>query len=143
MDKTNVKVYFSAAADEFPIDDFTETLGIQPTRTYKKGDAIIRPHNPNVISIGVHHRLHSCWELGTEYEESCDINDQLYKILNYMEDKIGKLTQLKREYDLVYNFIIVIQVENNETPAMYLESKFINFASSIDAEVDFDLYIYS
>ncbi len=40
MDKTNVKVYFSAVADEFPIDDFTETLGIQPTRTYKKGDAI-------------------------------------------------------------------------------------------------------
>jgi hypothetical protein len=40
-------------------------------------------------------------------------------------------------------FVIVIQVENNEKPAMHLESRFIDFASSIGAEVDFDLYIYS
>jgi len=143
MDKTNVKVYFSATADEFPIDDFTKVLGIQPTRKYKKGDEIIRPHNPNVISKGTHHRLHSSWELGTDYQESYDINQQLYNILNYIENKAEKLNQLKKEYDLAYMFVIVIQVENNEKPAMYLESRFIDFASSIGAEVDFDLYIYS
>ncbi len=37
--------------------------------------------------------------------------------------------------------MVVIQVENNESPAMYLQKEIINFASSIQAEIHFDLYI--
>lgn len=143
MDKTNVKAYFSVTADEFPIDDFTQVLEIQPTRTYKKDDAVVRPYNPNVISTGIHYRLHTSWELGTDYQESYDINQQLYFVLDQIEDKAETLNQLKKKFDLTYMFVIVIQVENKEHPAMYLESRFLSFASSISAEVDFDLYIYS
>ena len=143
MDKTNVKAYFSVKADDFSIEDFTNVLGIKPTRTYKKGEVIKSKSNPNVATTGTHYRLHTSWELGTDYEESYDINKQLSFVLGQLEGKEEELNQLKKKYDLTYRFVLVIQIENNETPAMYLDSIFIHFADSIGAEVDFDLYIYS
>ncbi len=37
--------------------------------------------------------------------------------------------------------MVVIQVENNESPTIYLQKNIIDFASSIQAEIHFDLYI--
>ena len=143
MEKTNVKAYFSAMSDDFSIEDFTNKLGVKPTRAYIKGEVVKRPSNPNVISTGTHYRLHTSWELGTDYEESLDVSKQLNFVLNQLEDKEEELNRLKKIYDLAYRFVLVIQIENNEKPAMYLDSRFIHFADSIGAEVDFDLYIYS
>jgi len=39
--------------------------------------------------------------------------------------------------------MIVIEIENNDKPAMYLQKNIIDFSSSIDAEIQFDLYVYS
>lgn len=51
--------------------------------------------------------------------------------------------QLKEKYVLAFIFMIVIRVENNEKPAMYLQKNIIDFASLIQAEIHFDLYIFS
>src|SRR4051794_17504001 len=133
MEKTNVKVYFSATADDFSIEDFTNKLGVKPTRAFNKV----------VIATGTVFRLGANWELGTDYEESLDINNQLNIILSHLESKEEELNRLKNNYDLAYRFIMVIQIENNEKPAMYLDSRFIHFADSIGAEVEFDLYVFS
>ena len=143
MEKTNVKVYFSAKADDFSIEYFTNVLGIRPTRAYKKGEAINRPSNPNVTSTGTHYRQYTSWELGTDYEQSYDISEQLDFVLNQLEGKEELLNQLRENYELAYRFTIVIQIENNEKPAMYLDRRFIHFADSIGADVYFDLYVYS
>lgn len=143
MEKTNVKVYFSAKADDFSIEYFTNVLGIRPTRAYKKGEAINRPSNPNVTSTGTHYRQYTSWELGTDYEQSYDISEQLDFVLNQLEGKEELLNQVRENYELAYRFTIVIQIENNEKPAMYLDRRFIHFADSIGADVDFDLYVYS
>ena len=133
MEKTNVKAYFSAWADGFSVEDFTNKLGVVPTTTYSK-----------VIFVeGTSYRLETIWELGTDYEESLDINKQLNLVVNQLEDKGSELKRLKQKYDLVYRFFIVIQIENNEKPVMFLDSSFIHFANLIGAEVEFDLYIYS
>lgn len=143
MEKTNVKVYFSAKADDFSIKCFSNVLGIEPTRSYTKGETINRPSNPNVTTKGTHYRQYTSWEVGTDYEQSYDISEQLDFVLNKLEGKEEELNRLKNNYDLAYRFVIVIQIENNEKPAMYLDSRFIRFANSKGAEVDFDLYVYS
>jgi Domain of unknown function (DUF4279) len=143
MEKTSVMAYFAISGDEFPIDYVTETLGIEPTITYKKGDVIVRPHNPNVISTETRFRIETNWELSTGYQESYDINEQLYFILNQINHKTQELNLLRSKYDISYLFMVVIKVENNESPAMHLESSLIKFASSINAEIAFDLYINS
>ncbi|RKJ51423.1 DUF4279 domain-containing protein, partial [Butyricicoccus sp. 1XD8-22] len=53
------------------------------------------------------------------------------------------LNSLKKKYDLAYRFVIVTNIENHEIPVMYLDSRFIHFANSIGAEVEFAQYIYS
>ncbi|MCU5167588.1 DUF4279 domain-containing protein, partial [Bacillus paranthracis] len=57
-------------------------------------------------------------------------------------EKTEPLKQLKKKYDLEFLFMVVIQIENNESPAMYLQKNIIDFASSIQAEIHFDLNIY-
>lgn len=133
--------YFSATGDIFPLEAITEALSIEPTRTYKKGDVVARRDNPNLVSTKTLYRKETNWTLSTGYQESYDINNQLYVILKSLEEKTEPLKQLKKKYDLEFLFMVVIQIENNESPAMYLQKNIIDFASSIQAEIHFDLYI--
>ena len=55
--------------------------------------------------------------------------------------KTEELNQLQKKYDLEYLF--VIEIVNDEKPAMYLEKNMIDFSSLIQAEIQFDLYIVS
>ncbi|MBT2640082.1 DUF4279 domain-containing protein [Bacillus sp. ISL-39] len=131
--------YFSALGDEFPLEIITNTLGLEPTETYKKGDIIERSRS----STKIRYRKETDWTLSTGYQESYDINDQLNVILKSLIGKTDQLSFLKGEYDLDYLFMIVIQIENSEKPAMYLQKDIIEFASLIQAEIHFDLYIFS
>ncbi|MGN4487288.1 DUF4279 domain-containing protein [Bacillus cereus group sp. MYBK36-2] len=133
--------YFNVTGDIFPVEAITEALSIEPTKTYKKGDVIERRDNSNLVSTKNLYRKETDWTLSTGYQQSYDINNQLYVILKSLEGKTEQLKQLKNKYDLQFLFMVVIQVENNESPAMYLQKDIIDFASSIQAEIHFDLYI--
>ncbi|AZB44844.1 DUF4279 domain-containing protein [Bacillus sp. FJAT-42376] len=133
--------YFSADGDEFPVDEVTNALGIAPASIHTKGEAI--PDNPQLVSTKIRHRKQTDWTLSTGYEESYDINNQLNVILKSLKGKTEQLNHLSERYNLEFLFMVVIQVENNESPAMYLQKDMIDFASSIQAEIHFDLYIFS
>lgn len=133
--------YFSATGDIFPVEAITDALSIEPTRTYKKGDVVAKRDNPNLVSTKIIYRKETDWTLRTGYQQSYDINNQLHVILKSLEGKTEQLKHLKQKYSLEFLLMVVIQVENNESPAMYLQKEIINFASSIQAEIQFDLYI--
>ncbi|MGS0589089.1 DUF4279 domain-containing protein [Bacillus pretiosus] len=133
--------YFSATGDVFPVEAITNALRIGPTRTYKKDDVVARRDNPNLVSTKTLYRKETDWTLSTGYQESYDINNQLHVILQSLEGKTEQLKHLKKKYGLQFLFMVVIQVENNESPAMYLQKEIIDFASFIQAEIHFDLYI--
>jgi len=134
--------YFNVTGDIFPVEAISDALNIEPTKTYKKGDVVERRDNPNLVSTKNLYRKGTDWTLSTGYQESYDINDQLHVIVKSLGEKTEQLKQLKKKYDLHFLLMVVIQVENNESPAMYLQKEIINFASSIQAEIHFDLYIY-
>ncbi|MEK4092135.1 MULTISPECIES: DUF4279 domain-containing protein [unclassified Viridibacillus] len=129
--------YFSAFGDNFPLEEVTNGLDVEPTETYKKGDVI------KTFATKILRRKETSWTLSTGYQESLDINKQLDVILKSLKEKTKELLQLKKKYDLQFQFMIVIEIENNDKPAMYLQKNIIDFSSSIDAEIQFDLYVYS
>ncbi|ETT86570.1 DUF4279 domain-containing protein [Viridibacillus sp. FSL R5-0477] len=129
--------YFSAFGDNFPLEEVTNGLDVEPTETYKKGDVI------KTFATKILRRKETSWTLSTGYQESLDINEQLDVILKSLKEKTKELLQLKKKYDLQFQFMIVIEIENNDKPAMYLQKNIIDFSSSIDAEIQFDLYVYS
>ncbi|MFJ6211623.1 DUF4279 domain-containing protein [Lysinibacillus sp. NPDC092081] len=132
MNKIQVKIYFSLFGDDFPIDDVTEKLEITPTDTYKKGDLI---QNRSIFI-----RKETSWDLGTGYQFSLDVNDQLKQIIGMLQNKSSIINEIKEAYSLECKFFIVIKIEKGNTPALYLDKDIIKFASSIEAEIDVDLY---
>ncbi|WP_317979319.1 DUF4279 domain-containing protein [Paenibacillus glycanilyticus] len=135
--------YFSISGDSFPVNEVSKLLCIEPTESYNKGDVIVRPKNENIINTTVKYRKETAWILSSGYQESYDINDQLGLLLDTLESKIIELKRIQTDYKVSYKFEIVINIENNQKPAIYLERRFISYAHSINADVDFDLYILS
>lgn len=134
MDKTNVMVEFIMSGDKLDSNGVTEKLKIKPSKSWKKGEDI----EGRKIK-----RIDSCWIINTNYEETYDINEQLFKIVRLLKDKKNILKELKNVYELEYFFEIVINVENNETPAIHFNKEFIEFANDIKSEFEIDMYIYS
>jgi hypothetical protein len=140
LNKTRVKVYFSLFGDVFPIAYVTESLGVEPTEFYNKGDVIERSHKQNVLSKKTHFRKETAWELGTDYQESYDVKEQMDQILEPLKNKAAIINQLKKKYKLECKLFILIIMENGDTPGLYLNNEQIEFANSIKAEFDIDLY---
>lgn len=134
MNETNILVEFNIIGDDFDIGLISEQLDIKPTDYYKKGDKI---RNKEIK------RKETCWTISSGYEVSLDINNQLEKVLCIIKPKRNILNKLREQFQLDYKFIIVIRVEENQSPAIYLEQDVIEFANDIKADFDFDLYILS
>lgn len=132
MENTTIMVELSAIGDHFIPDQITERLAIKPTEQYRKGDFSKR----NV------ERKESCWSISTGYVETLYVSDVLAQLINKVSGKESVLIDLKNEFDLIYKIFIIIKIEQNQKPAIYLESSFIEFANAINAEVDFDLYLH-
>lgn len=134
MDKTTVMVRFSIHGDNFHPSFITEKLELMPTETHLKGE---------LTKKGKNTWKETSWSINTGYEESDDINHQLEKIMLLLDGKTDKLIELKSSLCVEVLFMIVIKIENNEIPAMYFKKQFIHFLSTIDAEVGFDVYVFS
>ncbi|AGK54534.1 DUF4279 domain-containing protein [Bacillus sp. 1NLA3E] len=133
MNKTKTMVYFSLYGDNFSIDEVTEKLNVTPTKTYKKGDLI-----PNLSTV--RYRKETSWDLGTGYEDSLDVCNQLQQIVGKLQNKSSNINEIKEAYSLECKFYIVIKIEKGNAPFLYLDKDIIKFASSIEAEFDVDLY---
>lgn len=129
--QTEVLVYFRLLADDFSIEDVTHRLGLTPTETYKreeKGNSS-RP------------REYTSWSIGTGYQPSFDVNDQLQHIMTQLRGKETILDDLYDTYDdMQARFIIVIVMEEGQTPSLVFDLETIQFAHRIRAEFDIDLY---
>jgi Domain of unknown function (DUF4279) len=137
LDKTQVKVYFTIYGDDFPIDYVTESLGIEPTNSYNKGEIIVKSLKQNTPQF----RKETAWQLCTDYQESFDVKEQMNQILISLKNKAEVINQLKNKYKLKCDFSIVVIIENGETPGLHLDFELIEFANSIGAEFDIDLYV--
>ncbi|MGF9713722.1 DUF4279 domain-containing protein [Paenibacillus naphthalenovorans] len=124
----------SAFGDDFPLKEVTQLLSIDPTESYNKGDIIVRPKNDNVTNMTVNYRKETAWILSSGYQESFDISDQLYLLLDFLEDKVNELKRIQDEYKVSYKFIIVINIENNEKPENKMELFINTLLEKRDAE---------
>ena len=55
---------------------------------------------------------------------------------------IQLINQLKKQLDLEVQIELVIEMENGRTPGLVISPEFSRFASSINAAIDIDMYVY-
>lgn len=129
---TNIKAYFRIIGDDFNPEYISNLLGLIPDESWRSGDAWKQDRT----------RTFSLWCLGTPYEETLYVEDQVKKMLNQIEQKKEVLKKIKSEWDLNYTCEIVINIEANQTPAIVIDTDLIEFAHYVGAEIDIDTYIF-
>lgn len=132
MDKTSVMVEFSILGDDFNPEEITSRLSIKPTEQYLKGSKSRKNFE----------RKESCWCISTGYVETLYVSELLDMLIGKLIDKKDIIQKLKKEWNLECKFFVVINIENNVKPAVYIEKEVIEFANAVGAEFDFDLYIF-
>jgi hypothetical protein len=133
METTTIDVHFSITGEDFNPEIMTQRLGITPSMSWKKGDKSKLGH---IIEL-------SLWEICVGEEPSNDIENQLRKIFELLKDKKSILITIRDEFKVEYNFALVIKIVDEQTPGMCLERWFLDFVHDLQAEIDFDTYIYS
>lgn len=132
MDNTSIKAELRIMGDEFNVQEITEVLGIAPTGTWCKGDAIRNSGKS---------RTYTAWMYSTDVKETLDINEQAEKLKSLFHPKVKEIAFLKEKYDLDISIDFVIIIENEIAPAIYFLPQFIQFASKIEARIDIDTYV--
>ena len=136
MEQTSFYTYIKlAGSDDFPLDEVTKRLQIEPTGAWRVGEKV-RPNSPL-------ERLYTCWKYKIGPVQSLDVDDVLVPLYEQFHSKADVINALKEQYDLSVRIVVVIEIENGEKPALTIAPTFSQFASSVGAEIDIDLYAYS
>jgi hypothetical protein len=125
-------VEFTIYGDKLVPQVITDRLGITPNEQWRKGEKVPGRSYP---------RRHSNWSLSTDYETSLDVDDQLKKIYNLLKTKIQILKEIKDEYNLGYQIVIIPNIEDNEIPYLHFDRWILEFINDIEATIDIDLMI--
>jgi len=134
MEKTNIMAEILIFGDDFEPSYISDKLGIAPTDFYIKGEN---------LKYANKQRDHTCWTWNTGYEISLDIEEQILQIVKIFSPKIDILDKLKSDLSLEYKVGVVINVENGESPAIFLSMRTLQFLNAIKSEFDCDLYVSS
>ncbi|MGL5086155.1 MAG: DUF4279 domain-containing protein, partial [Clostridium sp.] len=118
--------------EKFEPQEITKRLLIKPNEYYMKGDKSVRDFE----------RKECCWSINTGYIDTLYVSEVIDKLIYKLSNKVDIIVDLKKEYDLICKFFIVINIVDDEKPAIYLDKNIIEFANTIEAEFDFDMYIY-
>lgn len=130
-----MQAYFSLSNDDdFPLDEVTKRLNILPSRTTKVGEPLSLNSTKDYFS--------TTWQYGFGYKETLDVDEVLIPVIDKLESKVNDILLLKKDYNLVAKFYIVIEIHNGRSPGITICTRASKLANEIDAVFDIDLYAY-
>lgn len=136
MRKTNIYSEFRIMGDTFDPNLVTQTLRVHPTETWRNGDCVYNNQGKCTTL-----RQYTKWGYKTATLETLYMDEPIQILQETFEDKVDSLLELKKQHNLSFSIDIVIEVENNEPPAMCLEGFVLVFSTALDARIDIDMYI--
>ncbi|MBL0113110.1 MAG: DUF4279 domain-containing protein [Saprospiraceae bacterium] len=131
--KTKIKIILSIFGNDFSLVSLSSLLEISPSNSWLKGEKI---RNRSDLL-----RKETAWEFQMEYEENLFLETITEKLLNIFNCKSQAIKKFIEEHKLNTKVDIVVIVYDAESPALFLNNKFIRFLNEINAVVDIDLYI--
>ena len=130
-------VYFALQGDDFDPDEVTNSLGIEPTDAWKKGDK--GKYLPN--------QKYSCWKWSTGTgREKIFIDTLVDEVIEKLKSKVEVINNLKEKYHLASVLEIVMYIDTNpeeSTPALGHDLKTIQFLYLTQTITDVDIYRYN
>jgi hypothetical protein len=117
--------------------EISRILGIQPSRTWRKGEMIPKtslPHKSNG------------WLLESGLSDKAEFEDHLDSLANAVAPAINKINQLPDGTEAEISCVIYIyhtkrNDEEHQTPALHLDLKHMELLNQLKVELDYDLYV--
>ena len=124
-----IRIDFSLIGDDFDLDLITEKMQIIPTNTRRKEEC-------PVASMAI-----TYWCLSTNKETCKAVSYSLNALIEKLKGKEVIIKELCNENNLEVSFNVVVEMEVGDGPEFVLTKEIITFASLLNAEICFDLYI--
>ena len=130
--KTQIKLIFSIFGKEFNPIDFTKYIGIEPSEFWFFGDSIL-----NRTEL---FRKESSWNYSIGFVETLFFEELSKSYLNIFQNKMEDIKKFMDLNKLNAKIYIIIEMAEEETPAIYFDRFFLNTLDRLDAEIDMDFY---
>ena len=128
MENTKIKVEFNLFGDTINFDKVKSLLNINPTRIRKKEDCKIAQY------------MRDSWQFSTGYKDVCAISIPFEELVDLMHMKFDIINDIKQQYSLKSNIVIVVMSDAEKKPEFVLTNKCIKFAADTNSEIHFDNY---
>ena len=155
--KTTIDVGIVYVGKGFREEHITNELNLLPTKSWNEGDLInyrtIMTEEASdatrkkfLRTQGKHsntpnsYRKSTKWELSTGKEISLDVNEQLKKIFDILNNKVQNILEINNKYNVKPQISIVIEIVNDESPSIFLDSQIVDFINEIRGSIDIELY---
>ena len=123
--------YISFRGDEFPLQEFSSLIGIEPTSIGIKGE---------LSQFGTVNK-DSFWNYRHNETDDCDgLDESLERLRIVFAKQAEVICQFMRIHNLTANCFVVLTVRKQENPGIRLSQQFIKFLSEIEASFELDGY---
>ncbi|MCB6200463.1 DUF4279 domain-containing protein [Extibacter muris] len=129
-----ISVGFCIESKSANLRKISEVLDLIPTRSRRKSEW----PQPS-IDAGI-----ACdsWELSTEQSTSMSVDTECKKLIDMLKGKENSILSLCEEYQMDVHVQVVIHMNNNRTPAIFVEKETVTFLAMVNADIGFDIYTY-
>ena len=129
-----IKVDFAIFDFEGSPEELTSQLGVEPTRTYLKGEKV----SPNAKLV----RKHSCWILTSGSDSNLHLEDHLEALAAQIQPHIERFQAVCGKYYSEFRCRLHLKrVSKESIPSVHLTPSFCKLMLSLNAELDLDIYV--
>ena len=125
--------YFKIVGN-FDPDKVSAILSLTPEKSWKIGDL---RRNGTKYDFAL-------WEIGRCAEYDVEVENQMRKTIEVLQDKIQLLNQIRKEYDVSFYLEIVPTIYvGDSNPCLAPSLDIIDFCHATRTEIDIDMYVYN
>ena len=125
------RVMFILTGLDVAPDDITDSIGIQPTQTWRRGDFLQK------TCLGT---KHDGWCLASRYTNDPDLSNQIVHLIDALEPFHERILRARRKYNLEAEISCVVYLEG-ETPIAHFDSNLIGRISRLQVSFDLDIIL--
>lgn len=125
----SIRVFFDITEFQCDPDVVTKILDIQPSSTWREGDAI-GPVGPRRSSNG--------WRLASQTDDQLSVGAHVDDVLGRLPSDLEKMHTVATHWRTRLSVVVEMQ---QRTPGFFIEAPWISKLASLGAELDVDLYL--
>jgi|SRR5690606_9754450 len=130
---TKIKLVLLIFGEEIDLTSLTNVMKLTPTNYWEKGDKILGRKRELI-------RKESCWELDFKFVNTLYLDEVTDQVVMKLSNNLNSISNYIKENKLQTKFNIIVEINDNEKPALYLNKSFLKVVSRMNSEIDIDLY---